>query len=190
MKTPQTRKAIRDFGPPHVLLPKRAGARQVIRSLIGCTATSMPAGPISTSASVAESTPWPASLPPPWARSGRLVPARPGDGRQGTFADTYHGKVVPLDAATQLVTVQEDVDLGDLEQIIPYTKARDLVLQQPDHIVVLECPCRTVRPNPCLPLDVCLIIGEPFASFVAEHHPDRARWISQDGGRRHSARRA
>ena len=95
-----------------------------------------------------------------------------------TFADTYHGKVVPLEAARQLVMVQEEVNLTNLEQIIPYTRARDIVLHNPDHIVALECPCRSVRPNPCLPLDVCLIVGEPFASFVAEHHPRRSRWLS------------
>jgi len=110
---------------------------------------------------------------------GRLFPKGEDASDQGTFADGYHGKVVPLDAATQLVTVEEEVDLGDLEQTIPYPMARDIVLKNPNHIVVLECPCRTVRENPCLPLDVCLIIGEPFASFVIEHHPQRARWISQ-----------
>jgi ferredoxin len=57
-------------------------------------------------------------------------------------------------------------------------RARDIILQNPDHIIALECPCRASRPNPCLPLDVCLIIGEPFASFVSEHHPDRTRWIT------------
>lgn len=95
-----------------------------------------------------------------------------------SVADGYHGKVVPLSAATQLVTVHEDIRLPNLEQVIPYVRARDIILQNPDHIVVLDCPCRTSRPNPCLPLDVCLIIGEPFASFVAEHHPTRSRWIS------------
>jgi len=106
----------------------------------------------------------------------RLPPKPPGS---PAFADTYHGKVVPLEAATQLVTVQEDVDLGDLEQTIPYALARDIVLKNPDHIVVLECPCRSGRDNPCLPLEVCLIVGEPFASFVFEHHPQRSRWIGQ-----------
>jgi Pyruvate/2-oxoacid:ferredoxin oxidoreductase delta subunit len=117
---------------------------------------------------------------PPVRLVGRLL-SRWSDGEpeRVTFADGYHGKVVPLEAATQLVTVQEDVDLGDLEQTIPYAVARELVLKNPDHIVVLECPCRTVRENPCLPLDVCLIVGEPFASFVVEHHPLRSRWISQ-----------
>ncbi len=95
-----------------------------------------------------------------------------------TFADGYHGKVVSLDAASQLVTVNEPVNLPDLEQVIPYVRARDIILQNPDHIVALECPCRSSRENPCLPLDVCLIVGEPFASFVAEHHPSRSRWVS------------
>jgi ferredoxin len=96
------------------------------------------------------------------------------------FADTYHGKVVTLEAATQLVRVGRDVDLGDLEQIIPYALARDIVFKNPDHIVVLQCPCRTARPTPCQPLDVCLIVGEPFASFAAEHQPQRSRWVDRE----------
>ncbi len=117
---------------------------------------------------------------PPVRLMSKLLPPRPDDGHgRVTFADTYHGKVVPFEAASQLVTVEEDVTLTNLEHIIPYALARDIVLQHPDHIVVLECPCRAARPNPCQPLDVCLIVGEPFASFVIEHHPKRSRWISQ-----------
>jgi ferredoxin len=101
------------------------------------------------------------------------------DPQRVTFADTYHGKVVPLKPATQLVSVNEPIRLPDLEHVIPYKKARAIILQDPDHIVALECPCRAARPDSCLPLDVCLIIGEPFASFVVEHHPQRARWITQ-----------
>jgi ferredoxin len=112
----------------------------------------------------------------------RRFPPKPSDEQPDhvTFADGYHGKVVPLDAATQLVTVGEEISLTDLEKIIPYALARDIVLQNPDHIVVLDCPCRATRPNPCLPLDVCLIVGEPFASFVAEHHPHRSRWLTPE----------
>ena len=112
----------------------------------------------------------------------RLLPSRngsPDDSGSSTFADAYHGKVLPLEAARQLVTVQEDINLTDLEQILPYTKARDIVLRNPDHIVALECPCRASRPAPCTPLDICLIIGEPFAGFVHEKNPRRSRWITQ-----------
>lgn len=95
------------------------------------------------------------------------------------FADTYHGKVIPVEEARRLVTLNKTIDLGDLEQVIPYSLARDIVLQNPDHIVALECPCRASRAHPCLPMDVCLIIGEPFASFIIEHHPRRSRWLTR-----------
>jgi Pyruvate/2-oxoacid:ferredoxin oxidoreductase delta subunit len=101
----------------------------------------------------------------------REQPVSPG------FAHTYHGKVLPPDAARKLVSVHEEIRLTDLEHVVPYALARDIILNNPDHIVALECPCRAARDSPCLPSDVCLVIGEPFASFVAEHHPRRARWL-------------
>jgi Pyruvate/2-oxoacid:ferredoxin oxidoreductase delta subunit len=111
----------------------------------------------------------------------RLIQKSHSNGKPSPgLADSYHGKVVPLASARKLVTVNEDLRLGDLEQILPYPKARQIILQNPDHIVALDCPCRAARPDPCLPLDVCLLVGEPFASFVAEHHPHRTRWINAD----------
>ncbi len=109
---------------------------------------------------------------------GRFVTHETENDDKAKIAPGYHGKVVPLDAARQLVTVQEEIEIRDLEHIIPYDHARDIVLKNPDHIIALDCPCRSSRNEPCLPLDVCLIVGEPFASMVAEHHPNRARWIT------------
>lgn len=96
------------------------------------------------------------------------------------FADHYHGKVVLTDAAEQLVTLDKPIELRNLEKIIPYDTAKDILLSDPDHLVALECPCRAGSASPCLPLDVCLIVGEPFTSFVVDHHPNHSRWISQD----------
>ncbi len=98
----------------------------------------------------------------------------------GTMADGYHGKALPLDSARQLVMVNQPIRVEDLEQVIPYTRARSIILENPDHIVALECPCRRYAENPCFPLDVCLIVGEPFTSFVMEHHAGRSRWITQE----------
>ncbi|MFN2285453.1 MAG: ATP-binding protein [Anaerolineae bacterium] len=106
-----------------------------------------------------------------------------GDGHSPsspTIADTYHGKVVPLDEAARLVRVNEDVRLTVPEHVIPFDVARDIVMEHPDHIVVLDCPCRMARENPCLPLDVCLIVGEPFATFILDHQPNHARRITPD----------
>lgn len=112
---------------------------------------------------------------------GGLIVSSAGKDNGGVkMEDTYHGKVLPLEAARQLVSVKQPIPLGDLEHVIPYALARDLVLQNPDHIVALECPCRAAKPNPCLPLDVCLIVGEPFAGFTIEHHPTKAHWISSE----------
>jgi ferredoxin len=109
---------------------------------------------------------------------GRLFPAKESETQgEGSFADGYHGKVMPLESAKQLVMVEEEIELKDLDNIIPFDTARDIVFQNPDHIVVLDCPCRDARAEGCQPLDVCLVIGEPFASFAAEYHPQRSRWI-------------
>ncbi len=96
------------------------------------------------------------------------------------FADTYHGKVVPLEAAQQLVSIHDELHVHDLEKIIPYQRARSIIMHNPDRIVALECPCRAARQHPCYPMDVCLIVGDPFASFVREHEPRRSRWITRD----------
>ncbi len=104
--------------------------------------------------------------------------AQNGQSPKQKFADTYHGKVVPLEGARKLVTVNQDVSLRNLEHVIPYQTARDIVLKNPDQLAVLQCPCRTARKDPCTPLDVCLVVGEPFTSFILEHHPERARKIT------------
>ena len=108
----------------------------------------------------------------------RLFPPRPAKPGAITFADTYHGKVVPLQTALELVSVKENISVPDLEHVIPYKLARSLILDHPDHLAVLDCPCRAAREHPCLPLDVCLIIGEPFVEMVLKHQPQRARSIT------------
>ena len=74
--------------------------------------------------------------------------------------------------------VNEPVNLPDLEQVIPYQRARALILEYPEHILQVKCPCRMAKKNPCQPVEVCLIIGEPFTSMISQHYPDRSKWIS------------
>lgn len=95
------------------------------------------------------------------------------------FANSYHGKVVTLESARQLVSVNQTITIPNLEKVVPYTRARDIVLKNPDQIVAMTCPCRSAREHPCEPRDVCLIVGEPFVSFAVEHHPDKTKRMSQ-----------
>jgi len=108
--------------------------------------------------------------------------AKTGDPNQKrpTWADTYHGKAMPLAEATKLVRLDRPVNTEVSEKVLPYTLAREIVLTNPDKIVLLECPCRAGMENPCAPLDVCILIGDPFGTFMLEHHPDKTREISAD----------
>lgn len=92
---------------------------------------------------------------------------------------TYHGKVLRLDDARALVELDRDIHLTNLEKVIPYKVAKDIILENPDHIAVIDCACRATKENPCEPLDVCMAVGEPFVSFVLEHKTNHARKLSQ-----------
>jgi len=96
------------------------------------------------------------------------------------MADRYHGKVLTHDLARTIITLEKEIPLTDLEQIIPYPTARKLVLNGSADIVVSECPCRSFREKPCQPTQVCLIIGQPFVNFKLEHSPQTSRLISKE----------
>lgn len=93
----------------------------------------------------------------------------------------YHGKVVRLPDALQLVTQKENLHLVPSEKVMPFKVARDIILENPDSIVVGTCPCRAISEHPCLPppMEVCLFIGDPNASFMGVQNP-KYRKISQD----------
>ncbi len=95
------------------------------------------------------------------------------------WSDQYHSKVLTEQQARALVANKENIPLQDLEQVVPYPVARQIVLSASPKITVYECGCRLARPNPCAPTKVCMFIGEPFAGFMAEHHPVDSRVLSQ-----------
>ncbi|MFC1926349.1 4Fe-4S binding protein [Chloroflexota bacterium] len=96
------------------------------------------------------------------------------------LADTYHGKVMKLEDAIEFVSSHHDMKAHDLEKVIPYKYARDLILKNPDHIVAYRCACRSLKKDHCEPSDVCLIIGEPFAGLAVLMQPAKSRKISSD----------
>ena len=62
-----------------------------------------------------------ARLAGPLVRLMGLLITRPKDGEVGehlTHADTYHGKVVTLEAARQLVNINQDIELTGLDDIV------------------------------------------------------------------------
>ena len=102
------------------------------------------------------------------------------DQKKPVWGDTYHGKPMPLDQAVKIIKLDRPVNTEVPEQVLPYTRAREIVLRNPEKIVLLDCPCRSGMKNPCTPIDVCILVGDPFASFMLEHHPDKTREITAD----------
>ena len=96
------------------------------------------------------------------------------------ISETYHSKVVRLDDASRFITINKNVELRNLEQVLPYKHAKDIVLKNPQNIVAYECACRAQKKDACKPTDVCLVVGEPFADLVRVFQPFRSRRISPD----------
>jgi ferredoxin len=92
----------------------------------------------------------------------------------------YHGKVVKLKDALQLVTQKVDLSLITPETVMPFKLAKDIILKNPESIAVGRCPCRAVSAKPCLPMEVCFFVGDPGASFIADQNPHYRKVTQQE----------
>jgi len=108
----------------------------------------------------------------------RVVPRLGEDGKKW-WRDRYHAKVLTEDQAEAIVMLDHDIARRDLEQIIPYPMARDLVLEGPPDVAVYECGCRHARDDHCEPTQVCMVVGQPFVDFTLEHNPQSSRRLRQ-----------
>ncbi len=95
------------------------------------------------------------------------------------LAERYHGKVLTPEQSRAIIELDTKIPLRDLEQIIPYSTARQLVLDGPPDIAVSECWCRHARNEPCQPTQVCMVTGRTFVDFVLEHNPRTSRRLTQ-----------
>ncbi|MBN2167732.1 MAG: 4Fe-4S binding protein [Actinobacteria bacterium] len=109
-------------------------------------------------------------------RLAHLIPSFP----KKILGETYHGKLVTLEEAQKLVSVEEDIEALDLEQIVPYEICKDIILDAGDSIAVCKCFCRSTSPNHCYPDEVCIAVGEPIVSFVLDHQPHLSRKITSE----------
>ncbi len=93
----------------------------------------------------------------------------------------YHAKVVNFQDAVKLIKHQEDISISPPETVMPFKVARDVILKANDTVAVGSCPCRENVEHPCVPptQQVCMFVGDPFASFIAEQNP-KYRKVSLD----------
>jgi Fe-S-cluster-containing hydrogenase component 2 len=101
-----------------------------------------------------------------------------------TAFNRYHSKVLSAGNIRQILTLEEDIRLvsENNRQIIPYRYATDIILRNPEHIAVMDCPCKKARnvEHSCGQLNSCLAVGEALAQFWIEHcEKYHARRITQ-----------
>jgi len=96
------------------------------------------------------------------------------------ISETYHAKVLRLDDARRFITINRNIEIRNLDQVLPYKHAKSIILNNPHNIAVYECPCRGTQRNPCKPTDVCLVVGDPFVDLLRMFQPFRSRRISPD----------
>jgi Pyruvate/2-oxoacid:ferredoxin oxidoreductase delta subunit len=109
-----------------------------------------------------------------------LVLAVGGKKARNHVQQTYHGKIIRLGEARRIITINRPVEARNLEHILPFKHARDVVLRNPQNIVVYQCACRALKKESCKPSDVCLAVGEPFADLLRLFQPFRSRRITSE----------
>jgi ferredoxin len=107
----------------------------------------------------------------------RLAPYMSPRAKQ-TWADHYHGKVLPTELACRIIRLDHHIKRTDLDHIVPYRRARTILLQGPPQVTLLECPCRLSKPAHCQPTQVCMLVGG--GAFALDHHPTKARRVTQE----------
>jgi Pyruvate/2-oxoacid:ferredoxin oxidoreductase delta subunit len=93
------------------------------------------------------------------------------DAAAGFVFSRYHGKVLSHGDVTKILNVGETIALGPdtTGRIVAYKYAKSIVLNEPEHIAVMDCPCKLQMENPCQPLAACIAVGRPLVDFWLEH---------------------
>lgn len=100
----------------------------------------------------------------------------------GMVFERYHAKVITINEAGKLLSLKSDLALGPdyTKKVIPYKYANKIILEEPEFIAVMDCPCRLSREKHCEPVNVCIAVGRTTASFWLEHCAhNNARKITQ-----------
>ena len=83
----------------------------------------------------------------------------------------YHGKIIMPKDVKKIITLDHDFSFtGDENKMIfPFSNSTKIIFENPGLIVAMDCPCKIARKSPCRPLNACMAIGDPIASFWLEH---------------------
>ena len=95
----------------------------------------------------------------------------------------YHAKVLSFGDTKKIFTLHENIAAVSPEnkKIVPYKYAYKILFMEPEHIAVMDCPCKITLGDKSENINSCLAVGKGLSSFWLEHGAKKyhARKISQ-----------
>ena len=95
---------------------------------------------------------------------------------------TSYGKVLTYEQIEKILLINTNGRLVRLAASMPYVGVQEFNLENPLPIAIYECACRSFRKKPCLPLQVCIVIGKDPINFINKYFPDKTRRIEPEEG--------
>jgi len=90
----------------------------------------------------------------------------------------YHAKVISGEDAVKILELDEDVTAVSEKnkQIVPFDHAYKILLQEPDFIAVMDCPCKKSLNAPEWTINSCISVGKKTSQF----------WLDRCGAKYHA----
>jgi len=82
----------------------------------------------------------------------------------------YHAKILSSGDVKKILSLNHDIShiADENKQIIPFRYATKIIFQEPEHIAVMDCPCKKSY-NTCEPVKCCIAVGKAISSFWLDH---------------------
>ena len=83
----------------------------------------------------------------------------------------YHSKVLSREDTRKIFTLNKSINVisEKNKKIVPYKYATKIIFQEPEHIVVMDCPCKLATNAPRETIRSCLAVGKGISMFWMEH---------------------
>lgn len=95
----------------------------------------------------------------------------------------YHAKVMSFGDTKKMFELNEDIAATSVKnkQIVPFKYAYKILLQEPEYIAVMDCPCKKTMNAPDWTINSCISVGRKTSQFWVERLGKKynARKISQ-----------
>lgn len=83
----------------------------------------------------------------------------------------YHSKVVSRSDVKKILSLKEDLRIisDKNTMIIPFKHSNKIIFEEPSYIVIMDCPCKLNRKEPCQPINACMAVGKQLALHWLEN---------------------